>query len=57
MVQNPLSGQSGFNAYDKRGLHVEALWQIAPSFTADYAYDVSYDASTPLYLQLLRADR
>jgi iron complex outermembrane receptor protein len=53
MVQNPLSGQSGFNAYDKRGLHVEALWQIAPSFTADYAYDVSYDASTPLYLQLL----
>ena len=53
MIKNPLQGALGFNQYDKRGLHVEALWNAAPNFTADYAYDVSYDASTPLYLQLL----
>jgi iron complex outermembrane receptor protein len=56
MVKNPLQGQYGFNAYDKRGLHAEVLWRSAPNFTADYAYDISYDAST-LYLQLPRADR
>jgi iron complex outermembrane receptor protein len=26
--------------------------RAAPNFTADYAFDISYDASTPLYLQL-----
>jgi iron complex outermembrane receptor protein len=55
MVTNPLQGQYGFNFYNKRGLHVEALWKPAPNFSADYAYDTSYDASTPLYLQLLSA--
>ncbi|WP_068080061.1 TonB-dependent receptor [Novosphingobium rosa] len=55
MVKNPLEGQYGFNYYNKRGLHVEALWKPAPNFSADYAYDTSYDASTPLYLQLLSA--
>jgi iron complex outermembrane receptor protein len=52
MVKNPLQGQYGFNYYNKRGLHAEALWRAAPNFTADYAFDISYDASTPLYLQL-----
>jgi len=53
LVKNPLSGASGFNAYDKHGLRVEALWQPTPEFSADYAFDTSYDASTSLYLQLL----
>ncbi|WP_343612342.1 TonB-dependent receptor [Novosphingobium sp.] len=52
MVKNPLQGQYGFNYYNKRGLHAETLWRAAPNFTADYAFDISYDASTPLYLQL-----
>jgi iron complex outermembrane receptor protein len=53
LVKNPLQGATDFNAYDKRGLHVEALWKATPSFTADYSFDISYDSSTPLYLQLL----
>jgi len=53
LVKNPMQGQAGFNQYDKRGLHVEALYKASPTFSADYSFDISYDASTPLYLQLL----
>lgn len=53
MVKNPLQGASGFNAYDKHGVRVEALWQPTSDFSADYAFDTSYDASTSLYLNLL----
>ena len=53
LVRNPLDGADGFNAYDKRGLRYELLWKPAAGFSADYAFDTSYDASTPLYLQLL----
>jgi iron complex outermembrane receptor protein len=53
LVKNTLTGASGFNAYDKRGVRVEALWNPTSDFSADYAFDSSYDASTSLYLQLL----
>lgn len=53
IVKNPLSGADGFNEYDKRGVHAEALWTMSPSFSADYSFDTSRDASTSLYLQLL----
>ena len=53
IVKNPLAGAYGFNYFDKRGLHAEALWKPFVGFSADYSFDVSYDASTPLYLQLL----
>ncbi|MCP1470440.1 iron complex outermembrane receptor protein [Sphingobium sp. OAS761] len=53
VVKNPLDGAYGFNFYDKRGVHVEALWRAAPGLTVDAAFDHSYDASTPLYQQLL----
>ncbi|MDR6850218.1 iron complex outermembrane receptor protein [Sphingomonas sp. BE270] len=53
LVKNTLTGASGFNAYDKRGVRVEALWNPTSDFSADYAFDTSYDASTSLYLQLL----
>ncbi len=53
-VENPTtSGQPDFNSYDRRGLHGEALWTVNDTFTADYAFDVSYDGSTPYYVQLL----
>ena len=29
------------------------LWQASDVFEADYAFDVSYDGTTPYYLQLL----
>lgn len=41
-----------FNAYDKRGFQVRALWRPRDDFSADYAFDVSYDATTPFYVQL-----
>jgi iron complex outermembrane receptor protein len=41
LVKNPLSGADGFNQYDKRGLHVEALWTPSPDFSADYSFDIS----------------
>ena len=54
-VSNPTtSGQPDFNSYDKRGFHAQALWKPSDDFSADYAFDVSYDASTPFYVQLLK---
>ncbi|MEO6340590.1 MAG: TonB-dependent receptor [Caulobacteraceae bacterium] len=52
-VRNPMAGEPGFNSYDRRGFHARALWQPSDKFSADYGFDVSYDASTPYYLQLL----
>ena len=52
-VKNPLAGASDFNAYDKRGLHIEALWKPTSNFSADLSYDRSYDATTTLYEQLV----
>jgi len=52
-VTNPLAGAEGFNQYDRRGIHIEALWKASPSFSADYSFDTSYDATTSLYLNLV----
>ncbi len=53
-VTNPTtSGQPDFNSYDKRGVHLGALWRPTDHFSADYAYDNAYDGSTPYYVQLL----
>jgi iron complex outermembrane receptor protein len=48
------SGQPDFNSYDKRGVQLEAQWRPTDNFTADYAYDLSYDGSTPYFVQLLK---
>ena len=53
LVKNPLSGADGFNQYDKRGLHAEALWKPSSDFSADYSFDISKDESTSLYLNLV----
>jgi iron complex outermembrane receptor protein len=53
LVKNPLDGADGFNGYDRRGIHAEALWTAAPNFTVDYSYDNSYDSTTSQYLQLI----
>ena len=55
VVKNPTtSGQPDFDSYDKRGFQIEALWRINDHFTAEYAFDDSYDATTPYYVQLLQ---
>ncbi len=53
IVKNPLAGASGFNQYDKRGFHAEALWKPVDGFSVDYSFDISHDESTSLYLNLL----
>ena len=52
-VDNPLGGEENFNSYDRRGFHTRALWAPSEIFSADYQFDVSYDATTPYYVQLL----
>ncbi len=53
LVINPLPGQADFNGFDRHGAHVEVLWKPQDGVSADYAFDTSYDASTPLYLQAI----
>ena len=55
LVDNPLPGQSDFNAFDRRGAHVEILWKPEAGVSADYAFDIAHDASSPLYLQSITA--
>ncbi|MDB5445040.1 MAG: TonB-dependent receptor [Phenylobacterium sp.] len=53
-VTNPTtSGQPDFNSYDKRGVQIEGLWRPTDRFSVDYAFDDSYDGTTPYYVQLL----
>jgi iron complex outermembrane receptor protein len=54
-VSNPYPGASGFNSYDKRGIHGEALWKPMSNFSADLSLDTSYDATTTLYQQQVSA--
>ncbi len=52
-TKNPLAGQTGFNSFDRRGLHGTLRWTPTDSLTADLAADVGYDANSPFYSQLL----
>ncbi|MCC7633904.1 TonB-dependent receptor [Stenotrophomonas rhizophila] len=54
-TDNPMRGERDFNRYDKRGARVSALWQPSDTFSALYAFDRSYDASTPYHTQVLVA--
>lgn len=52
-TSNPsTSDQPDFNSYDKRGVNLEAAWRPSDTFAANYAYDTSYDGSTPYFVQL-----
>jgi len=53
-VKNPTSsGQPNFNSYDKHGVAIEALWKPVDDVAVDYAYDRSYDNTTPYFVQLI----
>lgn len=55
-VKNPATtGEEDFNSYDKRGVSLAARWRPSDRFTADYAFDNSYDGSTPYFVQLEQA--
>ena len=52
-TNNPMRGERDFNSYDKRGARLSALWQPSDDFSALYAFDTSFDATTPYHTQLL----
>jgi iron complex outermembrane receptor protein len=52
-VRNPQEGANGFNSYDRRGFHGEVLWKPSNTFSADYSYLITYDATTSLYQQAI----
>lgn len=52
-TDNPMRGERDFNSYDKRGVRLSALWQPSDDFSALYAFDRSYDATTPYHTQIL----
>jgi iron complex outermembrane receptor protein len=52
-VKNPLSGQTGWNYYNRVGGRVSARWTPFEGFTADLSFDRAKDENTPFYSQLV----
>ncbi|WP_313537817.1 TonB-dependent receptor [Sphingomonas sp.] len=52
-VDNPLTGSTGWNYYDRKGGRVAARWKPIDGFTADFAYDYAKDENTPQFSQLI----
>ncbi|MET3722479.1 TonB-dependent receptor [Sphingomonas trueperi] len=52
-VDNPLTGSTGWNYYDRKGGRVAARWKPISNFTADFAYDYAKDENTPQFSQLV----
>ncbi|HZF93938.1 MAG TPA: TonB-dependent receptor [Allosphingosinicella sp.] len=52
-TDNPLSGQLGWNYYNRYGGRIAARWRPSGEFTADFAYDIARDENTPFYSQLI----
>jgi len=52
-IKNPLSGQTGWNYYNRVGGRISARWTPFEGFTADFAYDRAKDENTPFYSQLV----
>jgi iron complex outermembrane receptor protein len=52
-TKNPLSGQHGWNYFDRRGGRVAVRWKPIDGLVDDFSYDNGYDANTPFYSQLL----
>ncbi|MBY9062679.1 TonB-dependent receptor [Sphingomonas yunnanensis] len=55
LVRDPLTGQTPFDFYERRGAHLAALWHPAEGVSADYAFDTAHDGSSPLYYQTVAA--
>ena len=52
-VADPLSGQTGWNYFNRYGARLAARWTPINNFTADFAVDSSVDQNTPFYSQLV----
>jgi iron complex outermembrane recepter protein len=56
-VKNPLPGQLDYNGYRRKGIAVSAYWTPSDDFSALLTVDRTYDATTPLFQNLLAAPR
>lgn len=56
-VKNPLPGQLDYNGYRRRGMAVSVFWKPSSDFNALVTIDRTYDATTPLFQNLLAAPR
>lgn len=52
-TKNPLSGQTGFGYFDRRGFRAAVRWKPIDGFTNDFSYDNGLDKNSPFYSQLL----
>lgn len=56
VTENPLSGQTGWGYFDRRGFRAAVRWEGVDGITNDFAYDNGYDSNSPFYSQLLNAN-
>ena len=52
-TRNTLTGQTGFNYYDRRGVRGAIRWRPFEGLTNDFSYDNGLDKNSPFYSQLL----
>ena len=52
-TKNPLSGQAGWNQFNRTGGRITGLWKPVDSFSAELAVDYAKDENTPFFSQLL----
>ena len=52
-TKNPLSGQAGWNQYNRKGGRVTALFRPNDDFSAEISADYAKDENTPFFSQLL----
>lgn len=52
-TKNPMSGQAGWNQYDRKGAHAAALYRPNDAFSAQVSVDYAKDENTPFFSQLV----
>ncbi len=52
-TKNPLSGQAGWNQYDRSGARLTGLWKPTDTFSAEVSIDYANDENTPFFSQLV----
>jgi iron complex outermembrane receptor protein len=52
-TKNPLSGQAGWNQYDRKGGRITGLFKPTDDFSAQVSFDYARDENTPFFSQLV----
>ncbi|HEY0112591.1 MAG TPA: TonB-dependent receptor [Allosphingosinicella sp.] len=52
-TKNPLTGQTGWNFYNRVGGRIAASWKPVDALTVDVSFDKAKDENTPFYSQLI----